>query len=139
MSSAGRPGGPTAPELHKKTAAGWDATMNLCLRSVFLGLKHEIAYMVEHGGGAIVNVSSLAALHYVPESGAAYSAAKAGVIQLTKYAAVNYADRNVRVNCIAPGATPTPAYYVRGVEAGKAQIQVMVERQAIKRPVDAGE
>jgi NAD(P)-dependent dehydrogenase (short-subunit alcohol dehydrogenase family) len=135
----GAPGGANGPELHKKTVAGWDATMSLCLRSVFLGLKHEISHMIEHGGGAIVNVASLAALHYVPESGAAYSAAKAGVIQLTKYAAANYAERGVRVNCIAPGATPTPAYYVRGLEAGKAQLQIMIERQAIKRAVDASE
>src|SRR5690606_8483978 len=91
------------------------------------------AYMIEHGGGAIANVSSLAGLVYAPESGAAYSSAKAGLIQLTKFAAVSYADRGIRVNCIAPGVTPTRAYYKRGPEAAKAQIARMVDRQAIKR------
>lgn len=132
-------GGANGPELHLKSVEGWDATVALCLRSTFLGLKHEITHMIDHGGGSIVNVSSLGGISYVPECGGAYSAAKAGVIQLTKVAAVNYGDRNIRVNCISPGATITPAYFVRGDEAGHAQLGRMVERQAIKRVIEPGE
>lgn len=61
----------------------WDFTVDLCLKGVFLSLKHEAKYMKEHGGGAIVNVASLNA-HVPMHYGAAYSSAKAGVEMLTK-------------------------------------------------------
>lgn len=126
-------------DLHLKSVEGWDMTMAVCLRSTFLGLKHQLLHMIDHGGGAIVNVSSLAGMVYVPESGAAYSAAKAGIVQMTRWAAVTYGDRGVRINCIAPGVTPTRAYFKRGPEAAAAQIARMVERQAIKRAIETDE
>ena len=87
----------------------------------------------------ICNVTSLSGLLHVPESGAAYAAAKAGVIRLSKFAAINYAERGVRVNCIAPGVTPTPAYYKAGPEGAKMLIERMLEGHAIKRVIDPSE
>ena len=127
------------PDFHLQSELGWDQTFIISLRSVFLSMKHEIAHMIEHGGGAICNVTSLAAMTYVPESGAAYAVSKAGVIRLTKYAAVNYADRGVRVNCIAPGTTPTAAYQKAGPELAEQLINRLVQEQAIKRPIETSE
>lgn len=129
----------SGPEFHLQSLVSWEHTLAVSLRSTFLCLKHEITYMLEHGGGVIANVTSLAGLLHVPESGAAYAAAKAGVIRLTKFAAVTYADRGVRVNCIAPGVTPTEAYNKAGADVGQMIIERLLPNQPIRRTIATSE
>ncbi len=86
----------------------WDFTVDLCLKGVFLGVKHEARQMIAAGrGGAIVNIASLNSR--VPMVfGAAYAAAKAGVVMLTQSGALELGEHQIRVNAISPGLTDTP-------------------------------
>src|SRR6478752_4994453 len=89
------------------TMEHYDRTMDIDLRGVLLGMKHGIRTMLEAGnGGAIVNWSSIGGLNASPYT-SVYSAAKAGVVSLTKAGAVEYAAQGVRVNCICPGFIKT--------------------------------
>ena len=93
--------------------AGWDGQMDLNLKTVFLGCKHVIPGMVAAGGGAIVNVSSTSGVRWTGSAQVGYAASKAGVIQLGRVTAVEYAARGVRVNTVVPGQMHTPMVEAR--------------------------
>lgn len=86
---------------------GWQQVIGVNLSGVFFGMKHQIAQMLHNGGGAIVNVASI--LGQVGFANApAYTAAKHGVVGLTKAAALEYGPRNVRINAVGPAFIHTP-------------------------------
>jgi len=87
--------------------ADWDRTINGFLKSVWLCMKHQIPAMLKLGGGAIVNNSSVDGQRAFPWD-PAYSAAKHGVLGLTKSAAMQYADQGIRINAVCPGWIRTP-------------------------------
>ncbi|MFL5284262.1 MAG: SDR family NAD(P)-dependent oxidoreductase, partial [Rhodopila sp.] len=86
-------------------------TVDLCLKGVFLGMKHQARQMMRlgapEGAGAIVNIASLNA-HVPMHAGSAYVAAKAGVEMLSKNGALEFAEFGIRVNAILPGLVQTP-------------------------------
>lgn len=89
------------------TMAHYDKVMDVDLRGVLLGMKHGIRAMLEHGeGGAVVNWASIGALNGSLAT-SVYSAAKAGVVAMTKTAAIEYGARGIRANAICPGFVHT--------------------------------
>jgi meso-butanediol dehydrogenase / (S,S)-butanediol dehydrogenase / diacetyl reductase len=85
----------------------WRRTMNVTLDGAFFGMRAALPVMAAQGGGAIINISSGAALGGEPGLGA-YAAAKAAIVNLTRTAAVENAARGVRINTILPGPIETP-------------------------------
>jgi NAD(P)-dependent dehydrogenase (short-subunit alcohol dehydrogenase family) len=93
------------------TEAEWDTVMDVNLKSAFLTCKHVLPAMVEQNRGAIINISSMAAIRYSGYPYSAYYAAKAGVNQFTVGLAIQYARQGIRVNAIMPGLMNTPLIY----------------------------
>ena len=91
----------------------WDAQVDYNLKSVFLTLKHVLPVMVAQKQGAIVNFASSSGLRYTGASQVAYAATKAGVIQMSRVTAVQYAAQGIRINTVVPGQLHTPMVEVR--------------------------
>jgi NAD(P)-dependent dehydrogenase (short-subunit alcohol dehydrogenase family) len=97
----------TAAPLHEQSVEDWENVQRTNSRAVFLSMKYELPHMLTAGRAAIINNASVSA-----EVGFAtispYSASKHAIASLTKVAALEYADKNIRVNALAPGAVHTP-------------------------------
>jgi len=127
VAGASRPG-----LLVDLTEEDWDFTVDLCLKGVFLGVKHAARRMIEAGrGGAIVNIASLNSR--VPMFfGGAYSAAKAGVVSLGQTAALELGEHGIRVSTVSPGLTDTPL--VAGLTSVPQAYDAYMQRIPLKRP-----
>jgi len=126
--------------IESVTVEAFDRTVAVLLRGVFLGVKHAAPVMRAQGGGSIINTASVAAVR-TGYGNHVYSAAKAGVVQLTRSVAMELGEDNVRVNCVLPGFIPTPMIArARGVPLGEADGKLGViteafrEAQPIRRP-----
>jgi NAD(P)-dependent dehydrogenase (short-subunit alcohol dehydrogenase family) len=111
--------------LEHTTAENWDRTFAILLRAVFLGIKYSIPEMRKGGGGSIISTASVAGLR----GGAGplpYSVAKAGVIHLTKCAAIDLGRDRIRVNCICPGGINTPLIH-QAIPGGEPAVRQVLE------------
>ena len=115
-------GGALGP-ISSTTVDDYDLTMDVLLKSVFLGMKHAAPVMTEQGSGSIISTASVAGIRvgYAPHL---YSVAKCAVIHLTKSVALELGEHNVRVNAICPGFIATPLAAGRP-DADESQIQQM--------------
>jgi NAD(P)-dependent dehydrogenase (short-subunit alcohol dehydrogenase family) len=124
--------------LTELSEENFELVVRVNLKGPFLTMKHAIPLMVEGGGGAVVNVSATLAVAATPGF-AHYGAAKAGLLQLTRTAALEYGPSGVRVNAICPSVIDTPTF--RATTAGMPQelLDGLLARQGIRRLARAEE
>lgn len=94
-------------DLMNTPEADWDDVIAINLKSVYLMSKNAIPELRKAGGGAIVNVASIGGVRGMLDAHA-YSAAKGGVVNLTRSMAITYGPENIRTNCLVPGGIDTP-------------------------------
>jgi len=135
-------GGVTKP-VQDYSMEDWRYTIDSCLTSSYLCMRFVVPEMIKGGGGAIVNISSGAGRRGLPYR-IGYCSAKAGQVGMTYGMALELAEHNIRVNCVAPGAVEGDR--IDRVIAGQAQVRgisveqmrkAMVERSPLKRMVTA--
>ncbi len=118
----------------------FDRVIAINLKGVWLCMKYEIAQMLKQGGGSIVNTASAAGLVAV-EQLSAYNASKHGVVGLTKTAALEFAQKNIRVNCVCPGLINTPMV-ARMIDTGGMNEKDFIAAEPVARmgkPEEIGE
>ncbi|NGM86907.1 SDR family oxidoreductase [Parapusillimonas sp. SGNA-6] len=112
--------------------ADWDAQLDYNLKSVYLGCKHVLPLMEAQGSGAIVNIASTSGIRWTGAAQVGYASAKAGVIQMSRVVALQYARKGIRCNTVIPGQMHTPMVETRlaAQRAGGDVAKLLEERQA---------
>ena len=131
---------PKPGPLVEQTEEAFDQIVNVNVKGVWLSMKYEIPEMLKHGGGAIVNMSSVAGMVGFPGVGI-YVASKHAVIGLTKTAALEYSKSGVRVNAVNPGAIETDmlAHVAGGNAEARAQMGAMHPIGRIGKPEEVAD
>ena len=125
-------------QIAKMSLEDWERVVDVDLTSVFICLKVEVAQMLrQQSGGSIVNTASIAGLVGIQGS-SGYNAAKHGVIGLTKTVALEYANKNIRVNAVCPGFTETPMWDRATADNSrlKDSLQSMVAIGRVAAPIE---
>jgi NAD(P)-dependent dehydrogenase (short-subunit alcohol dehydrogenase family) len=114
----------------------WDLQIDTNLKSVFLVLKHVLPVMEKQGKGAVVNLASTSAIRWTGAAQVAYAASKAGVIQLSRVVAVQYAAKGIRVTTVVPGQMHTPMVEARlaGQRAG-GDVEALIRQRLSRIPM----
>jgi NAD(P)-dependent dehydrogenase (short-subunit alcohol dehydrogenase family) len=127
----------TRHTIGEMPAEAWERVVAVNLRGPFNGIKAVLPYLKARGGGAVVNIASIAGRRISFGAGAHYSASKAGLLGFTRHAAYELAPDNVRVNAVCPGPTATafggsmPSAEARAARAAKIPLGRMVEPEDI--------
>jgi NAD(P)-dependent dehydrogenase (short-subunit alcohol dehydrogenase family) len=112
----------------------WQRLLDVNVKSVFLACKHVLPVMERQGNGAIITISSLAAIRYPGFPQASYTASKGAVIALTRNIALQYAAKGIRANCILPGLLNTPMIVEPMREAYGGDYEEMVRQRDAQSP-----
>jgi NAD(P)-dependent dehydrogenase (short-subunit alcohol dehydrogenase family) len=114
----------------------WDAQIALNLTSVYLTCKHVLPVMEKQGAGAIVNTASTSGIRWTGAAQVAYAASKAGVIQLSRVVAVEYAAKGIRVNTVVPGQLHTPMVEARlADQRAGGDVDVLLKQRLARIPL----
>ena len=118
----------------------WDRTIAVNVRGVFLISQYAVQQMLRQGGGTIVHTGSIAGVKGLKDR-AAYSASKGAVVALTRAMALDYVDKNIRVNCVNPGTTLTPSLQdrINAFDDPEAAKKMFIARQPMGRLGKSGE
>jgi len=129
-------GGSAAGGPAEMSEDAWDAQVDSNLKSVFLTLKYVLPVMEQQKSGAIVNIASTSGLRWTGSAQVGYAATKAGVIQLSRVVAVQYADKGIRVNTVVPGQLHTPMVEARlaGQRAG-GDVEALLKSRLERIPI----
>ena len=129
--------GSSSFQIHEEPVELWDRTIDVNLKGVFLGTRAAVPAMLEAGGGSIINISSQLGIVGVPYNGSAYQTSKGGVRIFTKAAALQYANRGIRVNSVHPG--PIVTEMTRAGRDDPERLSIMLARIPMGRYGEAEE
>jgi NAD(P)-dependent dehydrogenase (short-subunit alcohol dehydrogenase family) len=114
----------------------WDSQVDYNLKSVFLTCKHVLPLMEKQSAGAVVNIASTSGLRFTGAAQVAYAATKAGVIQMTRVVAVQYAPKGIRLNCVVPGQLHTPMVEARlAKQRAGGDVEALLKRRLARIPL----